>query len=113
MSEYKQSVKSKELSGDLRKRIVLRLRYGVGIENQFCSFRGLKEHSGFMIHLKKTFGTRIFPRGGQPPELRDGGRKTLVRAPAYLQQCTNQACMTEWLHKRESVGSLQKTPEGL
>ncbi|KAG2464445.1 TCB1 transposase, partial [Polypterus senegalus] len=72
-------MKSKEMSVDLRDRIVSRHKSGGRLQKKFCCFEGPNEHSGLHHPWKKFETTRTLPRAGRPSKLSDQGRRALVR----------------------------------
>ena len=80
MSEHKPSMKSKELSVDLRDRIVLRNKSGEGYRKISAALKVPLSTVASIIHKLKKFGTtRALPRAGRPSKLSDRRRRVLVR----------------------------------
>ena len=80
MSEHKPSMKSKELSVDLRDRIVLRNKSGEGYRKNSAALKVPMSTVASIICKWKKFGTtRTLPRAGRPSKLSDRGRRALVR----------------------------------
>ena len=73
-------MKSKELSVELRDRIVLRHRYGEGYQNISAALK-VPQNTDFSFILKwKKFGNiQTLPRAGRLPKLSNRGRRALVR----------------------------------
>ena len=79
MSEHKPSMKSKELSVDLRDRIVLN-KSGEGYRKFSAALKvPMSTVASIICKWKKFRTTRTLPRAGQPSKLSDGGRRALVR----------------------------------
>ncbi|KAG2465062.1 TCB1 transposase, partial [Polypterus senegalus] len=73
-------MKSKELSVDLRDRIVLRHKSGEGYRKISASLKVPMDTVASIIRKWKKFETtRILPRAGRPSKLSDRGRRALVR----------------------------------
>ena len=71
---------SKELSIELRDRIVLRLRSGEGYENISAGLNVPKNTAASIILKWKKYGTtKTLPRAGRLAKLRHLGRWALVR----------------------------------
>uniref|UniRef100_A0A8C4T8V8 Transposase n=1 Tax=Erpetoichthys calabaricus TaxID=27687 RepID=A0A8C4T8V8_ERPCA len=80
MSEHKPSMKSKELSVDLRDRIVSRHKSGEGYRKICAALKVPMSTVASIIHKWKEFETtRALPRAGRPSKLSDSGRRALVR----------------------------------
>uniref|UniRef100_A0AAQ4PL24 Sleeping Beauty transposase HTH domain-containing protein n=1 Tax=Gasterosteus aculeatus aculeatus TaxID=481459 RepID=A0AAQ4PL24_GASAC len=74
------AMKSKELSVDLRDRIVSRHRSGEGYRKISAALKVPMSTVASIIWKWKKFGTtRTLPRVGRPPRLSDRGRRALVR----------------------------------
>uniref|UniRef100_A0AAQ4NUB9 Transposase Tc1-like domain-containing protein n=1 Tax=Gasterosteus aculeatus aculeatus TaxID=481459 RepID=A0AAQ4NUB9_GASAC len=73
-------MKSKELSVDLRDRIVSRHRSGEGYRKISAALKVPMSTVASIIRKWKKFGTtRTLPRVGHPAKLSDRGRRALVR----------------------------------
>ena len=73
-------MRSKELSIEIRDRIVSRHRSGEGYQKTFAVLKVPKNTVASIILKWKKFGTtKTFPRAGRPAELSNRGRKALVR----------------------------------
>ncbi len=73
-------MKSKELSVDLRDRIVSRHRSGEGYRNISAALKVPMSTVASIIRKWKKFGTtRTLPRAGHQAKLSDRGRRALVR----------------------------------
>ena len=71
---------SKELSVDLRDRIVLRHRSGERYQNISAALKVPKNTVASIIHKWKKFATtKTLPRAGRPAKLSNRGRRTVVR----------------------------------
>uniref|UniRef100_A0A8C4XBU7 Transposase n=1 Tax=Erpetoichthys calabaricus TaxID=27687 RepID=A0A8C4XBU7_ERPCA len=80
MSEHKPSMKSKELSVDLRDRIVSRHKSGESYRKFFAALKVPMSTVASIIRKWKRFETtRTLPRAGRPSKLSDRGRRALVR----------------------------------
>ncbi|KAG2463444.1 TC1A transposase, partial [Polypterus senegalus] len=80
MSEHKPSRKSKELSVDLRDRIVWRHKSGEGYRNISAALKvPVSTVTSIICKWKKFETTRNLPRAGRPSKLSDRGRRALVR----------------------------------
>ncbi|KAG2459283.1 TC1A transposase, partial [Polypterus senegalus] len=80
MSEHKPSRKTKELSVDLRDRIVSRHKSGDGYRKISAALKVPMSTVTSVIHKWKKFETtRTHPRAGRPSKLTDLGRRALVR----------------------------------
>ena len=79
MSEHKPSMKSKELSVDLRDRIVLRNKSGEGYRKISALKVPMSTVASIIRKWKKLGTTRTLPRAGRPSKLSDRGRRALVR----------------------------------
>uniref|UniRef100_A0AAZ3P7K7 Sleeping Beauty transposase HTH domain-containing protein n=1 Tax=Oncorhynchus tshawytscha TaxID=74940 RepID=A0AAZ3P7K7_ONCTS len=75
-----QAVRSKELSVELRDRIVSRHRSGEWYHNISAALKVPKNTVASIILKWKTFGaTKTLPRAGRPAKLSNRGRRALVR----------------------------------
>ena len=75
-----QAMRSKELSIELRDRIVSRHRSGEGDQNLSAALKVPKYTVASIILKQKMFGTtKILPRAGCPAKLGNWGRSALVR----------------------------------
>ena len=72
-------MKSKELSVDLRDRIVLRNKSGEGHRKNSAALKVPMSTVASIIHKWKFGTTRTLPRAGRPTKLSDRGRRPLVR----------------------------------
>ncbi|KAG2463307.1 TCB1 transposase, partial [Polypterus senegalus] len=73
-------MKSKELSVDLRDRIVSRHKSGEGYRKNSAALKVPMSTLSSIIHKWKKFKTtRTLPRAGRPSKLSDQGRRALVR----------------------------------
>ena len=73
-------MRSKELSIELRDRIVSRYRSGEGYQNISASLRSLKNTVASIIFKWNKFGTtKTLPTAGRPAKLNKRGRRALVR----------------------------------
>ena len=73
-------MRSKELSVELRDRIVWRNRSGEGYQNISAALKVNKNTVAFIILKWKLFGTtKTLPRAGRPAKLSNRGRNALVR----------------------------------
>ena len=73
-------MKSKELSVNLRDRIVLRNKSGEGYGKRYSALKVPMSTVASIICKWKKFGTtRTFPRAGRPSKLSYWGRRALVR----------------------------------
>uniref|UniRef100_A0A8C4RNL8 Transposase n=1 Tax=Erpetoichthys calabaricus TaxID=27687 RepID=A0A8C4RNL8_ERPCA len=80
MSEHKPSMKSKELSVDLRDRIVSRHISGEGYRKMSAALKVPMSTVASIIRKWKKFETtRTLPRTGRPSKLSHRGRRALVR----------------------------------
>ncbi|KAG2458402.1 TCB1 transposase, partial [Polypterus senegalus] len=80
MSEHKPSTKSKELSVDIRDRIVSRHKSEEGYRKMSAALKAPMSTVASIIRMWKKFETtRTLPRAGRPSKLRDQGRRALVR----------------------------------
>ena len=80
MLEHKLSMKSKELSVDLRDRIVLRNKSREGYRNISSALKVPMSIVASIIRKWKKLGTtRTLPRAGRPSKLSNRGRRALVR----------------------------------
>ncbi|KAG2458162.1 TC1A transposase, partial [Polypterus senegalus] len=80
MSEHKRSMKSKELSVDLRDRIVSRHKSGEGYRKISTALKvPMSTVASITRKWKKSEITRTFPRAGRPSKLSDRVRRALVR----------------------------------
>uniref|UniRef100_A0AAZ3R8Y3 Transposase Tc1-like domain-containing protein n=1 Tax=Oncorhynchus tshawytscha TaxID=74940 RepID=A0AAZ3R8Y3_ONCTS len=78
-----QAMKLKELSVELRDRIVLRHRSGEEYQNISASLKVPKNTVASIILKWNTLGTtKTFPRAGHPAKLSNQGRRALVREVA-------------------------------
>ncbi|CDQ64223.1 unnamed protein product [Oncorhynchus mykiss] len=97
-----QAMRSKELSVELRDRIVSRQRSGEGYQKYSAALKVPKNTVASIIHKWEKFGTtKTLPRAGRPAKLSNRGRRALVRenlpeGQPSLQHSTNQAFMVEW-----------------
>uniref|UniRef100_A0AAZ3NT00 Sleeping Beauty transposase HTH domain-containing protein n=1 Tax=Oncorhynchus tshawytscha TaxID=74940 RepID=A0AAZ3NT00_ONCTS len=130
MSEQKPSPRSKELSVELRDRIVSRRRSGEGYQKMSAALKVPKNTVASIILKWKKFGTtKTLPRAGHLAKWSNMGRRALVREVTknlmvtltelqeflcgdgktfqkdkpYLQHSTNQAFMVEWPDGSHSV----------
>lgn len=98
MSKHKPSMKTKELSVDLRDRIVWRHKAGEGYRNISAALKVPMSTVASIIRKWKKFGTtRTLPRAGRPSKLSDRGRRALVR------EVTNNPMVTLSELQRSSV----------
>ena len=98
MSEHKPSMKSKELSVDLRDRIVLRNKAGEGYRKMSAALKVPMSTLASIIRKWKKFRTtRTLPRAGRPSKLSDRRRRALVR------EVTNNPMVTLSELQRSSV----------
>ena len=75
-----QAMKLKELSVELRNRIVLRHRSGEGYQNISAALKVPKNTVASIILKWKNFGTtKALPRAGPPAKLSNQGRRALFR----------------------------------
>uniref|UniRef100_A0A8C4TFN6 Transposase Tc1-like domain-containing protein n=1 Tax=Erpetoichthys calabaricus TaxID=27687 RepID=A0A8C4TFN6_ERPCA len=82
MSEHKPNIKSKELSVDLRDRIVLRHKSGEGYRKISAALNVPMSTMASIIHKWKKFETtRTLPRAGRPSKLSDQGRRAVTKNP--------------------------------
>ena len=73
-------MKSKELSVDLRDRIVLRNKSGEGYRKISAALKvPMSTVASIILKWKKFRTTRTLPRAGRPSKLSDRGRRALVR----------------------------------
>ena len=73
-------MRSKELSVELRHRIVSSHRSGEGYQKMSAVLKVPKNTVASIILKRKKFGTtKTLPRAGCPAKLSDQGRRTLVR----------------------------------
>ena len=80
MPEHKPNIKSKELSVDLRDKIVLRKKSGEGYRKNSAALKVPMSTVASIIRKWKKFRTtRPLPRAGRPSKLNDSGRRVLVR----------------------------------
>uniref|UniRef100_A0AAQ4RVN7 Transposase Tc1-like domain-containing protein n=1 Tax=Gasterosteus aculeatus aculeatus TaxID=481459 RepID=A0AAQ4RVN7_GASAC len=116
-------MKSKELSVDLRDRIVSRLRSGKGYRKISAALKVPMSTVASIIRKWKKFGTtRTLPRVGRPARLSDRGRRALVRGVTRnpmgtlteLQRCSmkrgepsRRTTISAALHKSGLFGSGQ------
>jgi transposase len=81
MSEKKQTMRLKELSVELRDRIMLRHRSGEGDPKHSAGLIVPKNTAASIILKWNKFGTtKTLPRAGRPAKLSNRGRRALVRA---------------------------------
>ncbi len=99
MSEQMRIMRSKELSEELRDRIVARHRSGQGYKKNSAALKVPKSTVASITLKWKTFGTtRTLPRTGRPAKLSYRGRRALVRevkknpkiTVAELQRCIRE-----------------------
>ena len=116
------SVRSKELSVELRDRSVLTHKAGEGYQKMSSALKVPKNTvASIILKWKKFETTKTLPRAGRPAKLSKRGRRTLVRVVTEkpmvtltelqsssverenlpegkpsLQHSTNQAFMVEW-----------------
>ena len=92
-------MRSKELSEELRDRIVARHKSGQGYKKNSVALKVPKSTVASIILKWKTFGTtRTLPRTGRPAKLSIRGRRALVREVkknpkitlAELQRCSGE-----------------------
>ncbi|KAG2460800.1 TCB1 transposase, partial [Polypterus senegalus] len=89
MSEHKLSMKSKELSVDLRDRIVSRHKSGEGYRKISAALKfPMSTVASIICKWKKFETTRTLPRAGRPSKLSDWGRRALVREVTKNQMVT-------------------------
>ena len=75
-----QAMRSKELSVELRDKIVSRHRSGYGYQKMCASLKVPKNTVASIILTWKKFGTtKTLPRAGRPAKLSNQGRRALVR----------------------------------
>ena len=80
MSEQNSTMKSKELSIELRERIVRRHRSGEGYETISGVLKVPKSTVSSIIRKWKEYGTtQTFTRAGHPTKLNNWARRTFVR----------------------------------
>jgi hypothetical protein len=80
MSEQNQAIRLKELSVELRDRIVSRHRSGEGYQKLSAALKVAKNTVASIILKLKKFGTtKTFPRAGSLAKLSNQGRRALVR----------------------------------
>jgi hypothetical protein len=80
MSEQNKAMRSKELSIELRDRIVLRPRSGEGYQQMSAVLKFPKNIVPSITLKWKKFGTtKTLPRAGCPAKLSNRGRRALVR----------------------------------
>ena len=80
MSEQKPDMRSKELSVEIRGRIVSRYRSGEGYQNISAALKVSKNTvASIILKLKKFATTKTLPRAGHPAKLSNRGRRALVR----------------------------------
>uniref|UniRef100_A0AAZ3R053 Sleeping Beauty transposase HTH domain-containing protein n=1 Tax=Oncorhynchus tshawytscha TaxID=74940 RepID=A0AAZ3R053_ONCTS len=72
-------MRSKELSVDLRDRIVSRHRSGEGYQNISAALKVPKNTVASIVNLKKFRTTNSLPKAGRPAKLSNWGRRALVR----------------------------------
>uniref|UniRef100_A0AAZ3NMF7 Sleeping Beauty transposase HTH domain-containing protein n=1 Tax=Oncorhynchus tshawytscha TaxID=74940 RepID=A0AAZ3NMF7_ONCTS len=127
MSEQNQAMRLKELSLELRHRIVSRHRSGEGYQNIPTVLKVTKNTVTSIILKWKKFGTtKTLPRAGHPAKLSNWGRRVLVSEVSKnpivtltelqsstvemgepsrrttLQHSTYQAFMVEWPDRSHS-----------
>ena len=105
MSEHKPSMKSKELSVDLRDRIVLRKKSGEGYRKNSAALKVPMSTVASIIRKWKKFRTtRTLPSAGRPSKLSDRGRRALVREVTKNPMVTWQPAgvCTKWLRPWET-----------
>ena len=99
MSEQMRIMRSKELSKELRDRIVARHRSGQGYKRISAALKVPKSTVASIILKWKKFGTtRTLPRPGRPAKLSNRGRRALVSevkknpkiTVAELQRCSRE-----------------------
>ena len=85
-------MRSKELSIELRDRIVSRHRSGEGYQNISAALKFLKNTVASIILKWNTFGTtKALPRAGCPAKLSNRGRRALVREVTKNLMVTDRA----------------------
>jgi hypothetical protein len=85
-------MRSKELSVELRDRIVSRHRSGEGYQNISAAFKGPKNTVVSIILKWKKFGTtKTLPKAGRPDKLSNRGRRALIREVSKNPMVTDRA----------------------
>jgi hypothetical protein len=80
MSDKNQAMRSKELSVELRERIVLRHRSGEGYQKMSATLKVPKDTvASIIVKCKKFVTTRTHPRAGNVAKLSNRGSRALVR----------------------------------
>ena len=74
-----QAMRSKELSEELRYRIVSRARSGEGYQNISAALKVPKNTVAIILKCKKFRTTKTLPRAGRPAKLSNRGRRAFVR----------------------------------
>ena len=93
----KNMLRSKELSGEVRDRIVSRHRSGEGYQNMPAALKGPKNTVAFIILKWKKFGTtKTLPSAGRPAKLRNRERGALVREVTKNPMVTERALIPLW-----------------
>ena len=78
--EKTKAIRSKELSVELRDRIVLSYRSGEGYQKVYAALKVPKNTVASIILKWKKFGTnKTLPRAGRPAKLNNRGRRAFVR----------------------------------
>ena len=101
-----QAMRSKELSEDLRDRIVLRHKSGEGYQRMSAELKVPKNTVASIILKWKMFGTtKTLPRAGRPTKLSNHGRSTLVRERL-------RTLWSLWQSSRVPLWRWENLPEG-
>ena len=97
-----QAKRSKELSVELRDRIVSRHRSGEGYQNISAALKVPKDTVASIILKWKKFGTtKTLPRAGRPAKLSNRGRRALVREVTINQVVTLTERQTSFVEMGE------------
>uniref|UniRef100_A0AAZ3S1W7 Sleeping Beauty transposase HTH domain-containing protein n=1 Tax=Oncorhynchus tshawytscha TaxID=74940 RepID=A0AAZ3S1W7_ONCTS len=91
-----QTMRSKELSLELRDRIVSKHRSGKGYQNISAALKVPKNTEAIILKRKKFGTTKTLPTAGRPAKLINQGRKALVRE-------LERICREEW-EKSQNTG---------
>ena len=98
-------MRSKELSVELRHRIVPRHRSGEGYQKMSAELTVLKKTVASIILTWKKFGTtKTLPRAGRPAKLSNQGRRAFVREVTKKKMVT----LTKLQSSSVGMGKFQK-----
>lgn len=112
MSKHKPSMKTKELSVDLRDRIVLRYKAGEGYRKISAAMKVPMSTVASIIRKWKMFGTtRNFPRAGWPPDGHSVWASQFFCGERRTLQIDNHVCSNSPIRPVWQSGLTEATPD--